>query len=134
MTDIMYFDVNGVNEIAERKALGWLINQTGERVILAHQNSNLEAFLERIFAEANVSVKKFIHEKRIVLNSGNINLHTKRNPLPANTQASVLLLYPDKETLEQLQNYSNLVTIVIIPWRMDECLSWLRQQGARQIE
>ena len=131
MAEIMYVETNGVNEIAERKSLGWLVRQTGERVIWAYQNSNIEQYLGRMFRSSDV--KKFLREKRIADNFGVINLHTTRNPMPVHIQASVILLYPQINTLEQLQNYPNLSRILIMPWTMEECRSWLVQNGARQV-
>lgn len=135
MTRRYYIPNYGPKESAIRTGLAWLLSETakGGRAYLA--NSTKANFKDNVVADllGERVTKALLSDEAVKFGGGTVRLLTTRSSL-FDVAGPVLVPFPPRGFVEQLDDCSGLTAMLVIPWAGDDMDWWVSQWEATPLQ
>jgi hypothetical protein len=122
----------GPSSQAVREALRWLLRYPKEKCFLAViAYGNLRGIISDVIGADNVKV--LTRTGRLNLSNKEIVLVTERKPIYDGENSPLVVFYPNRKFLDELDSVRNLSAMLVVPWTMSEVELWIRTRNATEL-
>lgn len=132
-----YIEAHGPDEEAIRSAFQWLLSYGEESednrhaILAVNTKSVLDGVISSVVGED--VVKQLKNTKKVNLDEGELHLVTKRIDASSWDKGPALVIYPDKDLLDKIDEMSKVTDVLVVPWKIEEIQFWIDQWGATEL-
>lgn len=133
-----YIDAHGPEEEAIKSAFQWLLSygdesEDAQNAILAvNTKSALDGVVSNVVG--GDVVKQLKKTKQVKLGEGEHHLVTKRIDAGSWGSGPALVLYPDRDLLDKIDEMRKVTDVLVVPWNREEVQFWIDQGKPPSLE
>ena len=132
MTEYLYINADGPDNEAVRRGLIWLSNtpENQEAILMIPTFRNLEGVIETVIGTEGK--KTLLKNKEAHFDGKMVKLCTNQSFRHTHLPVRMLAVYQDSKSLDEIESsYSNLESIMVIPWGSSDIDEWKEIRQAR---
>ena len=128
-----FYSSEGANKESIKTAIEWLLEKTENAAYIAALTNNilLQGYVKEILGDD--VVKYLIKNGSVSYGDILITLVTRRKKIFDGGGKPMLVIYPNREYLDELDSISNISSLMVVPWIMDDVSEWVKIRGAIDI-
>jgi len=131
-----YIHSEGASADSVRQALEWLISYPNKErgYIAVMSTKNLDGVISGVLEDLHPSIVKTLKTKGSVrLGGKDISLVTMRKPIQSGNGLPMVVFFPSRDFLDQIDDIPDIEAVLVVPWNMKEIELWIRTWNATEL-